>query len=158
MNNCNFDWNLFWSAISAIATATACIIALWQSVSANSRKLTISVQTDRVAFCPETDFDEPVIEIKCANTGINIVWIQGIAIRIDDKYYQQLSKPDSPFYVQFPCELRPAQSMTYVISKRALQGYMDNHSQYSNIWIYVADTLGKQYHTKCTNQVRELKI
>ena len=43
-----FDWGMFWQAASAIATAFAAIIALWQTRYQNRKK---SVPSCRTLFC-----------------------------------------------------------------------------------------------------------
>ena len=159
MSCCNtFSWNTFWTALGAIATAAACIISLWQSHSANARRLKITCNFNSVIMKPIAGYSEKVIDITCANPGQNTIWIRGIKLQIDDRYYQQLPIKSNITSITFPYELYPGASVTYPISKEAMQQHLQNHNQFGQVRVIVTDSLGHQYQYLCTEQVRNIRI
>ena len=94
-----FDWNLFWSALSSIGTMLACIIALFQPIIEQQKKLKIQFKHNIVALYPNNEQEEMCVAYITNNSRVSI-YLSAVNLLIDGKYYQQLALPNNVLYYQ----------------------------------------------------------
>lgn len=87
------DWMLIWTAITAISTSIACIIALFLPIILHkiehNRKLHILVNS-QFYIDVANNVEEPILSVQISNIGNMPIEIQSISLMIDKNCYKQL--------------------------------------------------------------------
>ena len=153
-----FDWNLFWGALSSIGTMLACIIALFQPIIEQQKKLKIQFKHDIVALYSNNEQEKMCVVYITNNSRVN-VYLSAVNLLIDGKYYQQLALPNNVLYYQkYPYELKVGERMEVNFSKKELlENFKSKGFDNSIIIIVAADTGGKSYKKKTKISVKMLK-
>ena len=82
-----FDWGMFWQAASAIATAFAAIIALWQTRYQNRKKVKITFNESVIyAFGGSLELADKCqyVSLEVVNTGNRKIIISSYGIKLPD--------------------------------------------------------------------------
>lgn len=153
-----FDWSLFWDALGSIGTMLACIIALFQPIIEQQKKLKIQFKHDIVAFYPNNEQEEMCVVYITNNSRVS-VYLSVVNLLIDGKYYQQLTLPNNVLYYQkYPYELKVGERMEINFSKKELLKKFKSKEFDNSIIIVVAtDTCGKFYKKKTKISIKMLK-
>lgn len=86
------NWELFWAALGSLSTMAACIIAIFQpsfQKIITKKKIITSFRTDMKAFAPFAPdmVNEKMCTVSITNDGYNSIFISGVALLVDGKYY-----------------------------------------------------------------------
>lgn len=157
-----FDWSLFWDALGSIGTMLACIIALFQPIIEQQKKLKIQFKHDIVTFFPNNEQNneqEEMCVVYITNNSRVSVYLSAVNLLIDGKYYQQLTLPNNDLYYQkYPYELKVGERMEINFSKKELlKKFKSKEFDNSIISIVASDTRGKSYKKKTKISVKMLK-
>lgn len=160
------DWMLIWTAITAISTSIACIIALFLPIILykieHNKKLHILVYS-RLYIDVTNNIEEPVLTIQISNIGNMPIEIQSISLMIDKNCYKQLfvmqnvkNILEMQCYVNnLPKKLDIADRLVYNFSLNLLkEGPKTSHElvkMNKRIKVVVVDTLRHKY-VKNTNK------
>lgn len=159
-----FDWNLFWTAFSAIGTMLACIIALFVPILEKhlvyKRKLKMTMNIESYfATISNQDFYEKVCTIHIINKSCIDIKVSKIGLYLDGMYYSWTYTLPSPFYVNPPFELKPGEATDYYIPMSLIADQLNKRliSNTKNFSIVVSDSYGKKYMKKTNITIDDIK-
>ena len=104
-----FDWGMFWQAASAIATAAAAIIALWQTTNQNRKNVKITFNESVVyalghSIGLATNYQ--YVSLDVVNTGNRKIIIKSYGIKLDNNHIWIIFPEKTPIgYRSLPVEL-----------------------------------------------------
>ena len=163
------EWETFWTALSAIATATAVVVALfivkWQDVISNRKKLKIEwlncsdthTTQDKALYASYKGFHEGLtlsgIKVRFVNIGNRKLILQDVAIELanDMKYPLIPEIFEKNPGMNFPCTLEIEETSEFWIP---IERFIKDINQKINekrispnekINLVVEDTVGKKY-------------
>ena len=160
------NWELFWAALGSLSTMAACIIALFQPTfqkMITKKRVITSFRTDIEAvalFAPDM-VNEKMCTASITNDGYNSIFISGVALLVDGKYYNQFVIPYNQiisqiYYIKFPCELKVGEKIQVNFSKQALKKEMFSLNPTEPIKIVITDTGNKQIIKSTDKTVRNI--
>ena len=116
-----FDWGMFWQAASAIATAVAAIIALWQTRYQNRKKVKITFNESVIyAFGGSLELADKCqyVSLDVVNTGNRKIIISNYGIKLPDGYkWVILQEPTPAGITKLPAELDIEQCVSFAWKK-----------------------------------------
>lgn len=151
------DWALFWTALSAIGTIAASVIALFQPLLMYRIKIIGSARIDMCVFGIE-DNENPtsIIEISIINRSKINAYIHNVALCIDKQYYFPTPTGLAAILNQktLPYELKIGEKYQEYMSLEALKKELiaNNADKSAEANVVVSDSYGHvhMFKTKLT--------
>ena len=157
-----FDWGMFWQAASAIATAFAAIIALWQTRYQNRKKVKITFNESVIyAFGGSLELADKCqyVSLDVVNTGNRKIIISSYGIKLPDGYkWVILQEPTPAGVTKLPAELDIEQCVSFAWKKDKFIMQLQNLSDYprnKKIPFFVQDTAGTYYIFKSPKTIQQ---
>lgn len=157
-----FDWGMFWQAASAIATAVAAIIALWQTRYQNRKKVKITFNESVIyAFGGSLELADKCqyVSLDVVNTGNRKIIISSYGIKLPDGYkWVILQEPTPAGIIKLPAELDIEQCVSFAWKKDKFIMQLQNLSDYprnKKIPFFVQDTAGTYYIFKSPKTIQQ---
>ena len=157
-----FDWGMFWQAASAIATAFAAIIALWQTRYQNRKKVKITFNESVIyAFGGSLELADKCqyVSLDVVNTGNRKIIISSYGIKLPDGYkWVILQEPTPAGITKLPAELDIEQCVSFAWKKDKFIMQLQNLSDYprnKKIPFFVQDTAGTYYIFKSPKTIQQ---
>ncbi|MCI6195220.1 MAG: hypothetical protein MR651_09625 [Faecalibacterium sp.] len=157
-----FDWGMFWQAASAIATAFAAIIALWQTRYQNRKKVKITFNESVIyAFGGSLELADKCqyVSLDVVNTGNRKIIISSYGIKLPDGYkWVILQEPTPAGIIKLPAELDIEQCVSFAWKKDKFIMQLQNLSDYprnKKIPFFVQDTAGTYYIFKSPKTIQQ---
>lgn len=142
-----FDWGMFWQAASAIATAFAAIIALWQTRYQNRKKVNITFNESVIyAFGGSLELADKCqyVSLEVVNTGNRKIIISSYGIKLPDGYkWVILQEPTPAGITKLPAELDIEQCVSFAWKKD------------KKVPFFVQDTAGTYYIFKSPKTIQQ---
>ena len=157
-----FDWGMFWQAASAIATAFAAIIALWQTRYQNHKKVKITFNESVIyAFGGSLELADKNIyaSLDVVNTGNRKIIIKNYGIKLPDGYKLIiLQEPTPAGTTKLPAELDIEQCVSFTWKKDKFIKQLQSLSDYpknKKVPFFVQDTAGTYYIFKSPKTIQQ---
>lgn len=157
-----FDWGMFWQAASAIATAFAAIIALWQTRYQNRKKVKITFNESVIyAFGGSLELADKCqyVSLEVVNTGNRKIIISSYGIKLPDGYkWVILQEPTPAGITKLPAELDIEQCVSFAWKKDKFIMQLQNLSNYprdKKVPFFVQDTAGTYYIFKSPKTIQQ---
>ena len=157
-----FDWGMFWQAASAIATAFAAIIALWQTRYQNHKKVKITFNESIIyAFGGSLELADKCqyVSLDVVNTGNRKIIISSYGIKLPDGYkWVILQEPTPAGITKLPAELDIEQCVSFAWRKDKFIMQLQNLSDYprdKKVPFFVQDTAGTYYIFKSPKTIQQ---
>ena len=157
-----FDWGMFWQAASAIATAVAAIIALWQTRYQNRKKVKITFNESVIyAFGGSLELADKCqyVSLDVVNTGNRKIIISNYGIKLPDGYkWVILQEPTPAGITKIPAELDIEQCVSFAWKKDKFIMQLQNLSNYprdKKVPFFVQDTAGTYYIFKSPKTIQQ---
>lgn len=167
------DWNLFWTAFSAIgqavgaiATAIAVIVTLWQIRYANRKKVKLRFSDRNVVFSKNGELDFHFVNLTVTNIGNRRIIVRNWGMKVSKKQnfiiVQDIANPILKMLQKpLPCTLEPEESMDLIFDiKLFLKNLREqveegNFSVEDKLTLYVVDSAGKEYYKKSDKTIKK---
>ena len=154
------NWDIFWNAAGAIATFAAVLVALWQTRTANKKKLKLSfienmtilptVPIGTIGYMPKNQY----IGIDVVNTGNRRVIIKSFWIELPNNVRAVIQPDNTPSgAIALPATLDIEESIFLPWLKSKFLSYLHdevNFPRNQKLTFCVSDSTGVIY--KCTTQ------
>mgnify|MGYP004514195235 FL=1 len=157
-----FDWGMFWQAASAIATAFAAIIALWQTRYQNRKKVKITFNESVIyAFGGSLELADKniYVSLDVVNTGNRKIIIKNYGIKLPDGYKLIiLQEPTPAGTTKLPAELDIEQCVSFTWKKDKFIKQLQSLSDYpknKKVPFFVQDTAGTYYMFKSPKTIQQ---
>lgn len=159
-----FDWGMFWQAASALATALAAIIALWQTRYQNRKKVKIAFN-ERVIYALghsiglATNYE--YVSLDVVNTGNRKIIIKSYGIKLDDNQIWVILPEKTPIgSITLPVELDIEQCVSLTWTKESFIKVLHdlNLNKYpvgKRVPFFVQDTTGTYYMCKSSKTIQQ---
>ena len=157
-----FDWGMFWQAASAVATALAAIIALWQTRYQNRKKIKITFNESVIyTFCDSLKLADKniYVSLDIVNTGNRKIIIKNYGIKLPDGYKLIIFHESTPAgTTKLPAELDIEQCVSFTWKKdkfiKQLQD-LNDYPKYKKVPFFVQDTAGTYYIIKSPKTIQQ---
>lgn len=157
-----FDWGMFWQAASALATALAAIIALWQTRYQNRKKVKIAFN-ERVIYALghsiglATNYE--YVSLDVVNTGNRKIIIKSYGIKLDDNQIWVILPEKTPIgSITLPVELDIEQCVSITWTKESFIKVLHDLNKYpvgKRVPFFVQDTTGTYYMCKSSKTIQQ---
>ena len=157
-----FDWGMFWQAASAIATAAAAIIALWQTTNQNRKNVKITFNESVVyalghSIGLATNYQ--YVSLDVVNTGNRKIIIKSYGIKLDNNHMWIIFPEKTPIgYTSLPVELDIEQCVSLTWTKESFIKTLHDLNKYptdKRVPFFVQDTTGTYYMCKSSKTIQQ---
>jgi hypothetical protein len=165
------NWEVFWSAFSAIATFAAVVVALWQSHEGNKRRLKVRINERTCVMRKDNRTVVKSITIDIFNTGNRTIEVKTLLLHQKHQKRTGLCVifpgVTDEAVIELPCKLEPDESTTIALShdwcRREFPKFLANKkeailSRDDKISFVVRDSRGKGYRVKGKSTYAEFLI
>ena len=150
------NWNAFaaiWTALSAIATFSACAIALYQTRMSNHKYLKLKPLKNYIIKNSIECSNKKYSGLSITNIGNKTVYVTSFGYRIDgDKGFAYINphlSTDGVITPFVPHALNPEQSLTFLVEKPIVDGYlMPEFAAKKKIKLFCSDSTNNFYYVR----------
>lgn len=157
-----FDWGMFWQAASAVATAFAAIIALWQTTNQNRKNVKITFNESVIyalghSIGLATNYE--YVSLDVVNTGNRKIIIKSYGIKLDDNQIWVILPEKTPIgSITLPVELDIEQCVSLTWTKESFIKVLHDLNKYpvgKRVPFFVQDTTGTYYMCKSSKTIQQ---